>query len=64
VIAAKEARKQTGNHGIAEGLPYHSLKRNIENYTKSFSEPVHVLANNASTIPRQRIETEGGIKIK
>ncbi len=62
--AVEDVKKQTGNPDVAEGLLDLSLKRNIEIFSKSISEPVHILVNNASTTPRQRLETEDGTEMQ
>jgi NAD(P)-dependent dehydrogenase (short-subunit alcohol dehydrogenase family) len=62
--AAEDVRKQSGNTEIVEGLLDLSLKKNIEAFAQTISEPVHILVNNASTTPRQRLETEEGIEMQ
>ncbi|MBE0663934.1 MAG: SDR family NAD(P)-dependent oxidoreductase [Bacteroidales bacterium] len=62
--AAEDVRKQSGNTEIIEGLLDLSLKKNIEAFAETISEPVHILVNNASTTPRQRLETEEGIEMQ
>lgn len=62
--AAADIRKQSGNPEIVEGLLDLSTKRNIEDFAQTISEPVHILVNNASTTPRQRLETEEGVEMQ
>jgi len=62
--AAADVRKQSGNPEIIEGLLDLSLKKNIEDFAQTISEPVHILVNNASTTPRQRLENEEGIEMQ
>jgi NAD(P)-dependent dehydrogenase (short-subunit alcohol dehydrogenase family) len=62
--AAEDVRKQSGNTEIVEGLLDLSLKKNIEDFAQTNSDPVHILVNNASTTPRQRLETEEGIEMQ
>jgi retinol dehydrogenase 12 len=62
--AAADVRKQSGNPEIIEGLLDLSLKKNIEAFAHMISEPVHILVNNASTTPRQRLENEEGIEMQ
>jgi NAD(P)-dependent dehydrogenase (short-subunit alcohol dehydrogenase family) len=62
--AAADVRKQSGNPEIVEGLLDLSTKRNIEDFAQTISEPVHILVNNASTTPRQRVETEEGVEMQ
>jgi NAD(P)-dependent dehydrogenase (short-subunit alcohol dehydrogenase family) len=62
--AAADVRKQSGNPEIVEGLLDLSTKRNIEDFAQTISEPVHILVNNASTTPRQRLETEEGVEMQ
>jgi NAD(P)-dependent dehydrogenase (short-subunit alcohol dehydrogenase family) len=62
--AAEDVRKQTGNPEVVEGLLDLSLKKNIEDFSFTISEPVHILVNNASTTPRQRLETTEGIEMQ
>jgi NAD(P)-dependent dehydrogenase (short-subunit alcohol dehydrogenase family) len=62
--AAEDVRKRSGNLQVAEGLLDLSLKRNIGAFAENISGPVHVLVNNASTTPRQRLETEDGTEMQ
>jgi NAD(P)-dependent dehydrogenase (short-subunit alcohol dehydrogenase family) len=62
--AAEDVQRNTGNPNVFGSLLDLSLKSNIESFAESISGPVHLLVNNASTTPRQRLETEEGIEMQ
>lgn len=64
VQAVEDIRRQSGNENVSVALVNLSLNREIEGFASEFNKPLHVLVNNASTTPRQRIESAEGIEMQ
>lgn len=60
----EDVSRRSGNEKITGVSLDLSLKKNIEDFAKTRSGPLHVLVNNASTTPRQRLETDDGIEMQ
>ena len=62
--AASGLRRQSGNGNISVHSLDLSILSEIEKFAAVVSGPVHVLVNNASTTPRQRMESAEGIEMQ
>jgi NAD(P)-dependent dehydrogenase (short-subunit alcohol dehydrogenase family) len=62
--AANEVRRQSGNGNISIHSLDLSLPEEIEKFSDGTTGPLHLLVNNASTTPRQRIESAEGIEMQ
>ena len=59
-----ELKISTGNPNISFVIADLSDKKEIQSIAKAWTEPLHVLINNAGTTPRQRMETADGIEMQ
>lgn len=62
--AVEELKQDTGNRDIDYRIADLSREAQIKAIAEDWNKPLHVLVNNASATPRQRMETPEGIEIQ
>jgi NAD(P)-dependent dehydrogenase (short-subunit alcohol dehydrogenase family) len=56
--------RSTGNHDIYFRVVDLSRKLQVEDFSRSWDGPLHILINNAAVTPRSRLETPEGIEMQ
>jgi retinol dehydrogenase 12 len=59
-----ELVRSTGNHDITYRVIDLSRKQQVEEFSRSWDGPLHILINNAAATPRSRLETPEGIEMQ
>jgi NAD(P)-dependent dehydrogenase (short-subunit alcohol dehydrogenase family) len=62
--AVEELKQDTGNRDIDYRIADLSREAQIKAISEDWNKPLHVLVNNASATPRQRMETPEGIEMQ
>lgn len=56
--------RSTGNDDISYRVADLSIKQQVEEFSRSWDGPLHILINNAAATPRYRLETPEGIEMQ